>query len=207
MECFTGGKKQLPEKCRGHVLFCWQTVRPFRRHFVQRLIFSNLSEIAYTYLTSYVRSLPPSSPAAKPAALQLIATALRLPTIFDFSSLYRLENVQSLKSHELYTLLQIFSEKGIPEYKAWQEKNMSSINEFSMFIIYYLTWLPCWWPQQLLELDASQLERKMQLLILSELGFSKVGQQVSYAEIAAALKIDNASVEKWAIDGMNTLKV
>lgn len=59
----------------------------------------------------------------------------------------------------------------------------------------------------MLELDASQLERKMQLLILSELGFSKVGQQVSYAEIAAALKIDNASVEKWAIDGMNTLKV
>ena len=48
---------------------------------------------------------------------------------------------------------------------------------------------------------AEQLGRKMKLLILSELGFSKIGQNIAYNEIASALQIENSEVEKWAIDG------
>lgn len=52
------------------------------------------------------------------------------------------------------------------------------------------------------ELSASSLERKVRLLTLSELGFAKIGQNVSYADIASALHIQDSEVEKWVIDGM-----
>ena len=50
-------------------------------------------------------------------------------------------------------------------------------------------------------LEAAHLERKMQLLVLSELCFNKVGQQVPYSDISSTLNIEVKDVEKWAIDG------
>ena len=41
----------------------------------------------------------------------------------------------------------------------------------------------------------------MRLLVLSELCFNKVGQQVPYSDISYTLKIEVKDVEKWAIDG------
>ncbi|KAH8118642.1 PCI-domain-containing protein [Phellopilus nigrolimitatus] len=136
-------------------------------------------DTAYTFFVSYVRSLSPST-SADYASLQLIASALRLPTIFDFDSLLKLENVRALSSHGLFDLLQIFNKQGLTEFKGWQENNQSTLDEY--------------------KLDASKLEQKIRLLILSELGFSKIGQNVSYAEIASALQIEQSEVEKWVID-------
>ena len=96
----------------------------------------SIRETAYTYSISYVRSLPPTPSSTKAAALQLIATSLRLPTVFDFSVLYELQNVQSLESHALYDLLRIFSERGLPEYKVWQESNAATLNEFGAFCMF-----------------------------------------------------------------------
>lgn len=56
------------------------------------------------------------------------------------------------------------------------------------------------------DLDANVLEKKIRLLILSQLGFSKIGQNLTYSEIASALQIGEAEVEKWAIDGTYILK-
>lgn len=53
----------------------------------------------------------------------------------------------------------------------------------------------------IIDLDAGQLERKLRLLILSEIGFSRIGQNLHYSEIASALKIADSEVEKWSIDG------
>ena len=41
------------------------------------------------------------------------------------------------------------------------------------------------------------------MLVLSSLGFQKIGQSISYGEIAAALEVEKTEVEKWVIDGMS----
>lgn len=51
------------------------------------------------------------------------------------------------------------------------------------------------------ELEAANLERKVRLLILSELGFAKIGQNIPYGDIASSLQIEDTEVEKWVIDG------
>lgn len=54
------------------------------------------------------------------------------------------------------------------------------------------------------DLEAPQLERKMRLLTLADLGFSRIGQNLSYAEIAAALEIEEREVERWGFDGASS---
>ncbi len=81
------------------------------------------SEASYEYRIAYVRSLPPSSEGAKPAALELLASALRSPSIFDFDTLEKLENIKALSSHELFKLLQIFAKEGLSEYQVWVSQN------------------------------------------------------------------------------------
>jgi hypothetical protein len=52
-----------------------------------------------------------------------------------------------------------------------------------------------------LDLDRTQLQRKIRLLTLASIGFKYVGKDLPYAEIASALQIDVSEVEKWVIDG------
>ena len=54
------------------------------------------------------------------------------------------------------------------------------------------------------DLEAPQLERKMRLLALADLGFSRIGQNLSYAEIATALQIETGEVERWGIDSVSS---
>ena len=51
-------------------------------------------------------------------------------------------------------------------------------------------------------LDPSHLERKMRLLTLADLAFARIGQNISYEEIARALQVDEREVERWGIDGV-----
>ena len=50
-------------------------------------------------------------------------------------------------------------------------------------------------------MDKAQLERKVRLLVLSDLGSKNIGRDVPYAEIASALMIEEEQVETWVIDG------
>lgn len=77
-----------------------------------------------------MQTLAPSSEEAKSAALDVIATALRLPTIFDFDPLFKLDAVISVKDHELFSLLQAFLNGGLPEFKAWQAKHTPILEKY-----------------------------------------------------------------------------
>lgn len=94
---------------------------------IQRLIHR---AVAYEYSLLYVRSLEPSSEAAQAAALTLIATALRLPTIFDFDPLFKLDAVLNVKNHELFSLLQIFLNNDLAEFKEWQSKYTQTLEKY-----------------------------------------------------------------------------
>ncbi|KAJ6515439.1 PCI domain-containing protein [Mycena sanguinolenta] len=136
--------------------------------------------IAYEYSLEYVRSLPPGGPATETAALETIATALRLPFIFDFDPLFKLDAVVAAKNHELFSLLQIFLNDGLPQFKAWEEAHAGSLQKY--------------------QLESTHLMRKIRLLTLASLGFKNIGQDLPYAKVAEALQVEPSEVEKWVID-------
>jgi translation initiation factor 3 subunit M len=78
----------------------------------------------------YVKTLPPSSQEAQEAALRAIASALRLPTIFDFDPLFRLEAILGVKTHELFGLLQIFLNNSLPEFQSWLSNHPETLKQY-----------------------------------------------------------------------------
>ncbi|KAI0340745.1 PCI-domain-containing protein [Trametopsis cervina] len=139
-------------------------------------------EKSYQYELAYVRSLPSSSSQA--AALDAVATALRLPCVFDYDALFRLDAVVAAKDSELYSLLQIFLNDGLAEYKSWAEAHSGVFAQY--------------------KLDQSQLERKIRVLSLTTLAFQNVGRDLPYSSIAEVLQVEPREVERWVIDVLRT---
>ncbi|KAJ7223935.1 hypothetical protein C8J57DRAFT_232237 [Mycena rebaudengoi] len=135
---------------------------------------------SYEYSLAYLRSLPSSSPTTQTAAVETIATALRLPFIFDFDPLFKLDAVVAAKEHELFSLLHIFLNDGLPQFKSWEESHPATLEKY--------------------KLDRIQLERKIRLLTLASLGFKNIGQDLPYTKVAEALQVETSEVEKWVID-------
>jgi len=77
-----------------------------------------------------VKIVPPSSQEAQSAAIEAVASALRLPTILDFDLLYNLEAVLRLKNHELFDLLQIFMNGSLSDYKAWEVNHPGALEKY-----------------------------------------------------------------------------
>ncbi|KAJ7693878.1 PCI-domain-containing protein [Mycena rosella] len=135
---------------------------------------------AYEYSMAYVRSLPAGAPATETAAVETIATALRLPFVFDFDPLFKLDAVVAAKDHELFTLLHIFLNDGLPQFKAWEASHPAALEKY--------------------QLESAQLERKIRLLTLASLGFKNIGHDLPYSQVAEALHVEPSEVEKWVID-------
>ncbi len=98
------------------------------------MLFSGAS---YQFKLAYVRSLPSSE--VESAALDVIATALRQQNVFDFDPIYRLEAVTSVKDSELYSLLHIFLNDGLSEYKAWIGSHKEILAKNGQFPFPHLT--------------------------------------------------------------------
>ncbi|KAH7923661.1 hypothetical protein BV22DRAFT_1113278 [Leucogyrophana mollusca] len=156
----------------------------FLKNIIDALAKAGQTGAAYEYTLSYVPSLPPSSPTSQSAAIDAIAMALRLPTVFDFDPLFKLDAVIASKEHELFSLLQIFLNGGLPEFQAWNGSHAGALEKY--------------------ELDKVQLEHKIRLLSFASLGFRYVGRDLPYSQIASTLEIDTSEVEKWAIDVIRT---
>jgi translation initiation factor 3 subunit M len=152
----------------------------FLKSIVDAFVKSRQLETAYTHTLSYVRSLSPTSPSAQSAAVEAIAMALRLPTVFDFDPLFKLDAVVAVRDNELFSLLQIFLNDGLAEFRRWEESHPAAI--------------------QTHDLEKTGLERKIRLLTLASLGFQNVGRDLPYSTIAASLQVESSEVENWVID-------
>jgi len=147
-----------------------------------------------------VRSLDPASKTTQPIALDAIATALSNPNIFSFDPLFKLDAILAVQTHPLFKLLQIFLNGGLDELHAWQQAHASTITEFR-------TSLPIHIPSDganhgaYIGLDVAQLERKIRLLALADLGFQNIGQDLPYAQVSATLQVPTSQIERWVIDG------
>ena len=80
-----------------------------------------------------------SSPEAQSAAISVIADALRLPTVFDFDPLFKLNAVVALKDHELFSLLQLFVNGGLVEFQTWVESHPGVIENHSIIFFQIYT--------------------------------------------------------------------
>jgi translation initiation factor 3 subunit M len=101
-----------------------------------QLTFDSYRENAYQYTLSYVSSLPSSSPEGQSAAIDAIALALRLPLLFDLDPLFKLDAVVSAKDHELFPLLQVFLNGGLPEFRSWLESHPAVLEKYSKSVHY-----------------------------------------------------------------------
>lgn len=130
-----------------------------------------------------------SSPSASGAKLasQLITLSLALPSVYDFSALSAIPAVASPSTPALAELLAIFQQGDVAAFEKFVGGNKSVLDEQ--------------------KLEQQQLETKLKLLALAELCSKKVGETVTYDEIAEALRLqagaddDGEEVETWVIDG------
>ncbi|KAJ3899321.1 PCI domain-containing protein [Lentinula edodes] len=156
----------------------------FLKNVVDAYAQSNQLIKSYDYSLLYLRSLPPMSEAARDTSTKVIASALQIPSIFDFGALFKLDAVVANKDHELFSLLQVFLNHGLSEYKSWEASHPDVLEKY--------------------DLDRAQLERKIQLLTLVSLGFQNIGKNLPYVKIAEAIQVDASEVEKWIIDVIRT---
>ncbi|PWN95806.1 hypothetical protein FA09DRAFT_321899 [Tilletiopsis washingtonensis] len=137
-------------------------------------------ERAYEFLLIHLRFLDSSSPEAAQTAEQVIASALKLPKVWEFEQLLQIQAVQALKGKPIFELLTIFVGGSAEEYKKWEGANGGEVSRLS--------------------LDPAQLDRKMRLLDLASLCSRSVSTEVPYAEIASVLRVPESEVEAWVID-------
>ncbi|KAL7413204.1 hypothetical protein BDY24DRAFT_390880 [Mrakia frigida] len=143
---------------------------------------------SYPYHTLHLSLLPTTTPPSA-STLQSIthalSLALRLPSLFNFDGLLSIPSVQALKgtgSSKVVDLVEgVFTKGGLKEWSQWVEKEgEGSLKE--------------------LGLDKDLLTKKIRCLTLATLCSSSESNEVSYAEIAAALEVDEKDVEVWVID-------
>lgn len=139
-------------------------------------------DTAYYYKLAHVRSLEPTSQSTQTAALDAIATAVSNPAVFEFDPLFKLDAVIATKSHPLFALLRIFLNGGLDDLHTWQRAHADVSSSFG--------------------LDTTQLERKIRLLSLADLGFQNIGQDLPYAHVATVLQVPPSEVERWVIDAI-----
>jgi len=154
----------------------------FLSSIIDTLTQAGKSDSAYEYRILSVHILPSSSPECRSAAVDAIAAALRIPTVFDFDSLYNLDPIVAVRDHELFPLIQIFLRNGLPEFQAWVDTHSAILETY--------------------QLERPQLERKIRLLAFSSLAFDYIGRDLPYSAIASTLQVDTSEVEKWTIDVM-----
>lgn len=156
-------------------------------------------ETAYAYNLLYVKSLDPSSAAGKAGAVKAIASALRIPSVLDFDPLFKLEAVTSVKDHDLFSLLRIFLNDGLHDFRKWDASHTGAISKYGeRFLFPYISEILM---IGITGLENVQLERKIRLLTLASIAFKFVAHDLPYSTIATELDIDNSDVEKWVIDG------
>jgi translation initiation factor 3 subunit M len=183
--------------------------RYFNRHCLTRLGVDPASyqrETSYSYVLLHLQSIPAGSPNAQQGALEAIATALRLPSIFNFDSLLKIDALQSAKTHQLFALLKVFLNGELLEYKQWEASNASILDDFGVLGSIHPgpersshIGLKC------KGLSNEVLERKIRFLTLASLCTKHIGRDLPYDDIASTLQIDKREVEGWVIDGISRL--
>lgn len=145
-------------------------------------------ELSQSHVIQALQTIPANAAASKPArdlAVRALASALKNPTVFDFTPLTASDAVQALRSSDstLFELLEIFASDTLDTYEEFIAATpLSSISGGVLA-------------------DATDaLQTKMRLLTLASLAATTPSRSLPYASIASALRVASEDVEKWVID-------
>lgn len=108
---------------------------------------------------------------------KLIKLSLSVSSFFDYDTIYAIVSSLSGIDSELLSLLKIFVNGTLSDYKAFPAASVTAIG-----------------------LDAEELTTKIRLLTLASLASASPNLTVPYSAIALALAIDDEQVEFWIID-------
>lgn len=56
--------------------------------------------------------------------------SLKLPSVFDFDTLFKIDAIIRLQGHELFSLLRVFLSGGLDDYKKWESDHAASIDKY-----------------------------------------------------------------------------
>ncbi|WFD42884.1 hypothetical protein MPSI1_001534 [Malassezia psittaci] len=139
---------------------------------------------AYQYSLLHLRYLANESSLStdhrKAEAEKILANVFRLPKLFELEELMNVCVSLGLEGEPIFLLLKVFVAGTHADFAQWKSQNQSVLDRVS--------------------LDADALSRKMRLLDLASLCARSVSSEVSYAEIAQVLDVDQEEVEAWVID-------
>jgi len=135
---------------------------------------------AFAYLLQSLQILPTSSPAARDTAFQTVASALRIPSVYDFDEVLKSEAVLSLGDHGLLQLLKIFASGTVAEFTSWTGANGALLSEF--------------------DLGQEDLLRKIRSICFASLASSNVGRDITYSQISEALSLPDGEIESCVIN-------
>ncbi|KAJ3925426.1 MAG: PCI domain-containing protein [Lentinula lateritia] len=151
---------------------------------------SNQLTKSYEYSLLYLRSLLPASEAARNTCITVIAFALRIPSIFDFDSLLKLNAIIANQDHELFSLLRVFLHNGLSEFKSWEALHVGALEKHDRAETYGR--------------PRSCIARMQDLAPHSCIGFQNIAINLPYSKIAETIQVDASEVEKWVIDVIRT---
>lgn len=109
-----------------------------------------------------------------PLAKDVVLRAISMDNFFAFEDLLQYASVQQLKGTEEYQLLDIFLNGTLSTYQTFASTHAS--------------------------LDSEKNIHKMRLLSLASLGSENLSRELTYADIAKNLQIQEDEVEMWVID-------
>ncbi|KAK2768754.1 hypothetical protein FQN54_000610 [Arachnomyces sp. PD_36] len=163
-------------------------------------------EMAHEHVVLALQTIPPaeaSSPEARELAVRALTSALKLPSVFDFTPLTASDAIQSLRSTDtsLFELLEIFAADTLDAYEEFiastplasikytdgDDEDEDSDEEEEE-------------EEKDLSSAAETLQTKMRLLTLATLAASTSSRSLPYTTISEALRVEPSEVEKWVID-------
>lgn len=145
-------------------------------------------DLALSHVMQALQTIPAADatkPTARGLAVRALASALRRPAVFDFTSLTASDAVQALRSSDstLFELLEIFTSDTLDAYETFVSANpLTSISG------------------GVLAESSDALQTKMRLLTLTSLAASTPSRSLAYSTIASALHVPSTDVEMWVID-------
>jgi translation initiation factor 3 subunit M len=138
----------------------------------------------FSILVDYLKEEQTPNDAVRKVLLKALTLLLTEPNLFHFEQVLKLKVVQAFTKEPLVQFATLFLEKGLSDYQTFVAKQG---NEF--FKTHHLS--------------EPQCLRKFRLISLAAFAETKVGQTVSYADVAKAIDVKEEEVELWVMDAVS----
>ncbi|KAI9363239.1 hypothetical protein BD770DRAFT_424915 [Pilaira anomala] len=153
-----------------------QTQRSLYEYLSKVLSSAGEEKLALDFLLKKLATFEENDNQVVALAKEVVLRAIGMDNFFAFEDLLQYSSIQKLKGTEEYELLDIFLNGTLSTYQEFAKSHAGLIQ------------------------DAEKNIHKMRLLSLASLGSENLARELTYADIAKNLQIQEEEVEMWVID-------